>query len=154
MITAGLWDAEDYGDEITRLQGIILFIHTFTLARLQTVFGWSGVFIQPVPFFSEGDILQILCALHNLFIFICGNLRWRRTPTVAVARQHEKIRARRGVLAACCLSQADVHRLLIQGSFIAYPPAQVDGSKTGSKIARLAPAGAGILFLAGHYVLL
>jgi hypothetical protein len=30
--------------------------------------------------------------------------------------------------------QADVHRLLVQGSFLAQSPAQVDGLKTGSML--------------------
>ncbi len=53
-------------------------------------------------------------------------MSWRRAPAVAVAQQHDEVGARAELLAAGDLAQADVHRLLVERSFLADPPAQVD----------------------------
>ncbi|MFZ3170319.1 MAG: hypothetical protein WA130_22120 [Candidatus Methanoperedens sp.] len=48
------------------------------------------------------------------------------TPAIAVAQQHNEVRARRSFLAALNLAKTDFHGLLIISSFLAHSPAQVD----------------------------
>src|SRR4030067_2701341 len=73
---------------------------------------------------------------------ICWNLIWQGTPSVAVAQQHNEVRARRSPLAALNLAQAYLHGLLIYGCFPAYSPAQIDCLKTRAvPLAEFAQAG-------------